>query len=762
MSDNLPSLLKDNPLLDRPISPGDNDRLGFGELARSLANLILNHPNTSSLILGLEGPWGSGKSSMLRLLQGEFAKGNEESEGVDVIVISFSPWLITNRIALITSFFGQLDQAVDQAIKRLSICNRFRTGWKTIFKRSIKKEVKKTRRALNGFSKVAAVAATATAVVDMGTASAVLAGASATAEKMPEPSDPTLEELKAEITDHLQKIAKADDSFRILVLIDDLDRLDPEDALEILRLVKVVTDFPGISYLLAYDRTALVDAITQHARVKDGNAYLEKIIQHSYKIPPLEPFRLREWLKSELREKFSDEFSDGSQRAEVVLDTWAGRLLTTPRDVKRVLYAVHAMWEQLRNKVDLLDLVWLQMVKERAATGDKNLYTWVTRYLQSLDAIAIGGSVSGAKQEAKELKKILRTLQWGEYVEDGDASEVDLHFLNLILAGIDQSHLGEPRAANEGWTHRASRDELLTYREEKRLSSPWHWRLYFALDTPSHAISDDEWITLNQAAAVSCTELQKSISALLELQSAGRPYISDQLIEVISRAARTETLESPETWITVIVSMADELRHRSKPVRILTGDTYLDTNVVILLRHVFGILNEEQRTDVLGALFSKCSNLSLSAQVLRHQFAASKLPDSSKSDKLFLTDSELELAVSDQMKQFTKLDETVFLRLSSPYDVLFAWKEVSGSIEGPESFLSGLMENTTGMMKALSTLEFITNRDGKLVHVLPERELSSFMDTNKLKSRLQQISKGNTEHAVSASRYLSIWVPIDE
>ena len=72
------------------------------------------------------------------------------------------------------------------------------------------------------------------------------------------------------------------------------------------------------------------------------------------------------------------------------------------------------------------------------------------------------------------------------------------------------------------------------------------------------------------------------------------------------------------------------------------------------------------------------------------------------------------------------------------------------------------MENTTGMMKALSTLEFITNRDGKLVHVLPERELSSFMDTNKLKSRLQQISKGNTEHAVSASRYLSIWVPFDE
>lgn len=761
MSDNLKSLLSDNPLLDRPISPDDDDRLGFGELARSLANLISNHPNSSSLILGLEGPWGSGKSSMLRLLQGEFANDHEESEGVGVIVISFSPWLITNRIALITSFFGQLDQAIDQAIKRLSICNRFRAGWKTIFKKSIRKEVKKTRSALNEFSKVAAVAATATAVVDMGTASAVLASASAAVDNMPKPSDPTLEKLKAEIAGLLQNIAEADESFRILVLIDDLDRLDPEDALEILRLVKVVTDFPGISYLLAYDRSALVDAVTQHAKVKDGNAYLEKIIQLSYKIPPLEPFQLRQWLKSEIRDQYSEEFSDGSQRAEVVLNTWAGRLLRTPRDVKRILYAVQVIWEQLKNKIDLLDLVWLQMVKEKAAIGDKNLYAWVTRYLQSLDAIAIGGTVTGAKQEAKELEEILRSLKWGEYVENDEAREVDLHFLNLILAGIDQTHLGELRAVNANWTHAASRDDLLAYREEKRLSSPWHWRLYFALDTPSHAISDNEWDTLFEAAAVSCARLQASISALLELESAGRPYISDQLIEVISRAARTETLESPETWITTIVNMADELRHRSKTIRTMTGDTYLDIDFVNLLRNFFLILNEEQRASVSDALFSKCPNLSLSAQVLRHQYAASKLPDANKSDKLFLSDSELELAVTDQMNQFTKLDETAFLRLSSPYDVLYAWKEVSESTDGPEIFLSELMETTAGMMRALSTLAVLADKDGQVVRYLPERELSSFMDTNKLKTRLKQISSGKSKHAVSAARFLSNLVPFD-
>ena len=401
------------------------------------------------------------------------------------------------------------------------------------------------------------------------------------------------------------------------------------------------------------------------------------------------------------------------------------------------------------------------MVKEKAAIGDKNLYAWVTRYLQSLDAIAIGGTVTGAKQEAKELEEILRSLKWGEYVENDEAREVDLHFLNLILAGIDQTHLGELRAVNANWTHAASRDDLLAYREEKRLSSPWHWRLYFALDTPSHAISDNEWDTLFEAAAVSCARLQASISALLELESAGRPYISDQLIEVISRAARTETLVSPETWITTIVNMADELRHRSKTIRTMTGDTYLDVDFVNLLRNFFLILNEEQRASVADALFSKCPNLSLSAQVLRHQYAASKLPDANRSDKLFLTDTELELAATDQMNQFTKLDETAFSRLSSPYDVLYAWKEISESTHGPESFLSELMETTAGMMRALSTLAVLADKDGQVVRYLPERELSSFMDTNKLKTRLKQISSGKSKHAVSAARFLSNLVPFD-
>ena len=80
-------------VLDKPIGVGREDQLGFQDVATSLLEAIESQPNESSLTLGLDGVWGSGKSSILAPMLG-VVKERAEKEGLGTAVVTFSPWLI--------------------------------------------------------------------------------------------------------------------------------------------------------------------------------------------------------------------------------------------------------------------------------------------------------------------------------------------------------------------------------------------------------------------------------------------------------------------------------------------------------------------------------------------------------------------------------------------------------------------------------------------------------------------------------------------
>ena len=529
------ALVEVDNLLDKPITGSSKDLLGFRQLAITLATAVLSQSNASTITLGIDDPWGSGKSSILQLLKEELQQRsiNHECEGVGLIVVPFSPWLITNRTALIAEFFKQLDKAIDEATRRARLRTAFGkwdtlVKWVRLKKWTTAKKIRTARRAMARFATLTTLASTAVAAIDPTLSAAAVAGVSGNIGKAIKPPKRSVEELKVNLHTCLGQIAEADSSLRILVLIDDMDRLDPEDALEVLRLVKAVADFPAVNYLLCYDREALAKSLSMSALISDGNAYLEKIIQFSFKVPPLEPFQLRAWLRREINVRFPNQIEDGSRRAEVVLDAWAGRLLRTPRDVKRLLFAVRTIWHELKPRADLLDLIWIQMLKEKAATPEADLYSWVTGYLQSLDALAIGGTVSGTFQEQRKLVQILSALGWKKYSDEEGMTSIDFHHLSHLLTGIDQDHLDETSMDGTRWIYSTDDSKLDEFRRDCRLSSPWHWRLYFALDPPSHALTDDEWRALEQSGANSATELGNNIQKLLDRDSVIRWDVGDQ------------------------------------------------------------------------------------------------------------------------------------------------------------------------------------------------------------------------------------------
>ena len=599
-------------LIDKPISDSDEDLLGFNTLSITLLDTIHAQADRSTFAIGIDGPWGSGKSSILRLLIKELEnrESRHTSDGVGLIVVQFSPWLISNQTALIAEFFKQLEKAIDVASRRTKPVHSFRDWntlrkWSAIRKRSIGKKFRAARKAMHKFAGLTALASTAAVAMDPTFSSVLTSSALSRFGRAIRPSTRSLEALKSQLDDYLGEIAEVDKTFRILIIIDDLDRLDPRDALEVLRLVKAVADFPAVSYLLAYDKRSLASAISKSDLIEDGDAYLEKIVQFSFKVPPLEPFQLRAWLKHELNELFPGCVNEGLRRTHVVLDEWAGRLLHTPRDVKRLLFALRAIWPKLEPSADLVDLVWIQMVKEKAGRREADLYSWVTRYLQSLDSIAIGGMVSGIRQEQEELVEILKALGWRVYKSEDGMSSIDFHHLSKILAGVVQDNLDESSSTGDQWTHKIEAEELAKFRHECRLSSPWHWRSYFAFDPPSHALTDSEWAALRHAGRESAATLRSRVQHMLEARKEERRDLGDQLVERVEYAARMGSIDNPVGWIQAIVGNADLLRVASKDRGRFGFSRDFDDSVKDVVREIFRVLEEDDRREAVDVLFCK-------------------------------------------------------------------------------------------------------------------------------------------------------------
>ena len=58
---------------EHALREGEPDRLGFGEVAERIANSIVDRASIDGLVIGLDGEWGSGKSSLLHLIERSLA-----------------------------------------------------------------------------------------------------------------------------------------------------------------------------------------------------------------------------------------------------------------------------------------------------------------------------------------------------------------------------------------------------------------------------------------------------------------------------------------------------------------------------------------------------------------------------------------------------------------------------------------------------------------------------------------------------------------
>lgn len=492
---------------DRPLADGVEDKLGFRDVAARIALSLVDHASDDGLVVGIDGRWGSGKSSLLYLIEDELRSLPSQQRP---IIINFRPWLVGNRDSLITNVFAELSKELDHVALSQGDASPL-----TITR------AKQARETLRKFTEGLSRAGAAVEVVGDASGFAPIKWAGKGIKAVGDiakgkRSPPQLTELKDKLTGSLRSLGQ-----RFVVTIDDVDRLDPDEAVEVLRLARSVADLPNIVYLMCYDSEILSHNIERATGTKSGRDYLEKTVQLAVMVPSPEPFQLRQWFSDDLHEIASTKSEEELSRLKTVIDYEGGRRLRTPRAVVRAMDSIRFFWPPLREaRADLADLVWLLLIKD----GSPALYRWIESYCATAALTSLGTARVDDDERARDLSKLNEIAGEGFF-----ADLMYRHYFAEQLPGVDVDF------AQEGGAFRlyqkvsdAERDAAI---RAARLASPDHYRLYFALSSPSFALPRESFVAMWSAAAASPQAVRQVLLDLHAESAVGPLSKADMMLE---------------------------------------------------------------------------------------------------------------------------------------------------------------------------------------------------------------------------------------
>jgi hypothetical protein len=257
-------------LTDQALGEGNDhslDGLGFSTYSRVLGKAAAGTPGP--LTIGVFGEWGTGKTSLMRMIQSQLS--NEK----DIVTVWFNAWRYEKEehpiVPLIATIVRELERNKNVTAKMLDKgSNLIRALRAVAYGFSAKSKVK-----VPGFAEVEA----SFVAKDMIERSAAIT------------PDPLLDRsLYYEAFERLSSIPLKKD-FRIVVIVDDLDRCFPDLAIRLLESIKLVLSQAGFIFILGVARS-VIEGYLQFRYQKEfgienfkGQSYLDKIVQLPFHIP---------------------------------------------------------------------------------------------------------------------------------------------------------------------------------------------------------------------------------------------------------------------------------------------------------------------------------------------------------------------------------------------------------------------------------------------------------------------------------------------
>lgn len=334
--------------VDKAIISKNEDLFGRKKIAMALARTIKYYKDEDSVSIGIIGDWGSGKTSFINMVLESLSINKK------IVIINFNPWNISTRKQLISDFLTMLSKEICKVPFPEFKCRNLKKIY-SHFKFKFFSEVSQNLEDLALLFKMSSyvIADPVTSVAMSKTSNAISDfNKSLSAEKK------GLDEIKNKINTALSNI-----DTKIIIVIDDLDRLADTDIREIFQLVRSIADFKNTMYILAYDNEVVTTALDKIQKDK-GKRYIEKIVQVPIVLPKLNKANLTAIFMQKI-EQFSfvyEKINKNEFIENLNTNNFAGAFESI-RDINRYLNVLKFEMSAIKQELYLYDFAVITLFK---------------------------------------------------------------------------------------------------------------------------------------------------------------------------------------------------------------------------------------------------------------------------------------------------------------------------------------------------------------------------------------------------------------
>lgn len=677
---------------DRPLENPKDDLLGYDAFARNLAEGIFNTPSPEGLVVALYGVWGSGKSTVLNFVKKYLADKKPQQRPT---IVSFNPWWFSTDDDLARNFLLELRSQLDGAWSKRG--NSF-------------------RQKLQPLAILADLVGEVPIPVVSSTAKAAAKGVKAL-----KPAEINVQKLKARVGNLLKKNDK-----RIVVFVDDIDRLTDEQIRQVFRVIKALADFPNVVYVLAFDRAVVARALTTANRI-NGNEYLEKIVQVPFDLPLPEENAIHQLLTKGLDDvvgKGPDGVFDQEHWAQVYNDGLRG-FFQTPRNVIRLLNSLLITYPPVSQEVNPIDFIAIETLR----IFETPVYETIRR---NRDMFA-------------------GTLGPNEFRAGQIASHKPFHEAWLGIVSSDRQKFVKalvtelfPKLKGVWSTSSYGSEPFLVWRRQMRIVVPESFDVYFRLAVPTGKLTNQEL----QAIVSSAFDENRFATTLLNLAHTDPSKLRTVLDRLQDFVSEEIPIDNIPAVVSTLISHGDEFDASAKQIPKTAFDIPSSWYRYFLVVRLLQRIDEAARFQLLSHIFTTGAGLSsITDQLIslghEHGLFDSTSPKP-ESERLVNTEqlSSLSMIVVNRIR--TAADDGSLWQATELVPVLRVWRDLSIDEEVVE-WVKNQCKNDSKLILFLRKLgtHLIVVNDGRRGLSLNLAAVKPYLDPENVLTRLKAMLQGD-------------------
>ncbi|MFQ4145314.1 KAP family NTPase [Chlorogloeopsis sp. ULAP02] len=409
--------------IDNPLITPEQDKLGYAPFAQYLADSICKMNFSGGFAIAVYGGWNSGKSTLLHFVINYL---QQKPENEQPIIVRFNPWLFSGNENITRQFFDQLQDVLSKV---------------TSVPKGLKERIADIA---NVISEIPLPYTKATKAV----------------AKLFDEEEKEASEIKEEVEQTVAQQPR-----RIVIAIDDIDRLRADDIRTLFRIFKAIPHFTNVVYLLFFNKDVVVKVLAE-----TGES-LEKIIQFAFEIPTPDKTSLRRLLFEKLNSIMADtpkELFESNRWGNIYL-RGIDHFITNISDIVSFTNALTVTYPVVKGEVNAIDFLAIESLHLFCPIIYEAIYNNFPVFIEE-------DNYSGEK-----IKSLVNT--WIAQLNERDKQPIQYLLMQLF-----------PKLEDVwGNINRDDRQQQLECCNQRRICCPEIFPIYFRLNLTTGELADNQF-----------------------------------------------------------------------------------------------------------------------------------------------------------------------------------------------------------------------------------------------------------------------------